>query len=63
MKQIFLKKSFKRLLHKFKKTIKVVTRGDPWVSPFMKQNFNRTKFMKSLQREDVIYGMGGRIRT
>ena len=23
--------------------MKVVTRRDPWVSPFMKQNFNRTQ--------------------
>jgi hypothetical protein len=30
-----------------KHIFKVVTRGDPWVSPFMKQNFNRTNFMKS----------------
>jgi hypothetical protein len=25
-----------------KKTFKDVTRGGPWVSPFMKQNLNRT---------------------
>jgi hypothetical protein len=44
---------------KFGKKIKFVTRGDPWVSSFMKQKLFRTK----LQREDVIHGMGGRIRT
>ncbi len=36
------------LLKKIKKDIfRDVTRGDPRVSPFMKQNFNRTKFIKS----------------
>jgi hypothetical protein len=42
-----------------KKIIKAVTRGGPWVSPFMKQKL----LGRNLLREDLIYGMGGRIRT
>ena len=39
-KVIALKKMYKDIF-------KDVTRGDPWVPSLMKQNLNRTKFMKS----------------
>ena len=62
---IFLKKLYEVIcIINFKTTLfKGFTRGDPWVHSLVKQNFNRTKFMKSLQSEDVIHGMGGLIRT
>jgi hypothetical protein len=48
----FIKKYFKKnrsdyFINLKKKIITVVTRGGPWVSPFIKQKLFRTKFMKS----------------
>ena len=46
---IFFKKNYEVFyIINFKNIfVKGFTRGCPWVSPFLKQNFNRTKFIKS----------------
>ena len=46
---IFFKKNYEVFyIINFKNIFfKGFTRGGPWISPFMKQNFNRTKFVKS----------------
>jgi hypothetical protein len=50
MKWIFFKKIYEVFyIINFKYIFfKGFTRGNPWVGPFMKQNFNRTKFMESV---------------